>query len=126
MRIVKAKGILRHHVEFPAEDGKGFAINRMSVTGSMDLGPGFVNLAVDSESSGVYGFIAYHYLAIFVDKDQIRNADLAEVLRKRIEPCEQRRISPDDGHREGSSGVCRHQQNSIPLRSTGCDGRKSK
>lgn len=41
---------------------------------------------MDSECGGVDGLIAYHDVPIFVDEDQVRDADLGEVLGEGVEP----------------------------------------
>lgn len=41
---------------------------------------------MDCERSSIDGLFSNHYLSLFIYKDEIRDADLREVLRERVEP----------------------------------------
>ena len=71
------------------EAGDGRVLSSpVSVTRSMDIRPCLVNLRVYGESSRIDGLIAYHDLAIFIDQNEIAHADLGEVSRQWVQPCE--------------------------------------
>lgn len=52
----------------------------MSVTGSVHIRSGLVDLGMDGESCGVDGFVADDDFAVFVDEDEVADADEGEVL----------------------------------------------
>lgn len=41
---------------------------------------------MDGECSSINRLVTNHYIAIFVDENEIRDGDLGEVLRERVEP----------------------------------------
>lgn len=41
---------------------------------------------MNGESGSIYGLVSFHDIPILIHQDQIRDADLREVLRERIEP----------------------------------------
>jgi len=45
-----------------------------------------VHLAVDGEGGAVDGTVAFHHLALVVDQDQVRRADVPEVHAERVDP----------------------------------------
>jgi hypothetical protein len=58
----------------------------VSMARSMHIRPRLVDFRVNGESGCVNGLFAYDDLAIFVDQDEVADADLWEVSRKRVEP----------------------------------------
>lgn len=93
VRLVEAQRVLRHHVQLAAEDGEGLAVDAVRVARRVDVRPRLVDLRVDGERGRVDGFVADHDVAVLVDQDQVRHADLREVLRERVEPCSDTRAS---------------------------------
>lgn len=105
MALVEAQTILRDHVELAAEDGECFAVDAwwgrsvdfhhgllcldipVSVTRSVYIRSGLVDLGMDGEGCGVDGLVADDDFAVFVDEDKVADADEGEVLGKGIEPC---------------------------------------
>lgn len=71
MALVKAQGVLRHHVEGAAEDTPGFAVGGVGVAGGVDFGTRFVDFRVDCEGGCVDGFVAFDDVAVFVDEDEV-------------------------------------------------------
>ena len=61
----------------------------MRVTRRMHIRPSFMDFRVNGKSRRIDRLFANHNLAIFIDQNQIADADLREVSRKRVEPCEQ-------------------------------------
>lgn len=59
----------------------------MRVASGVHVWPCLVDLRVDCESCCVDGFIAYHDFAVFVDEDEVTDADLGEVAGEWVEPC---------------------------------------
>lgn len=59
----------------------------VSVTGSVHVRSGLVDLGVYGEGCGVDGLVADDDFAVFVDEDKVADADESEVLGKGIEPC---------------------------------------
>lgn len=56
------------------------------MTGGVDVGPRPVDLAVDGEGCRVDGLVANDDVAGLVDEDEVRDADLGEVRRERVQP----------------------------------------
>lgn len=75
----EACAILCHDVELPSEDGKGFAINGVSMTGCVDIRAGFMDFGVNGKSCGVNRLISNDYLTLLIDEDKIADADLGEM-----------------------------------------------
>jgi hypothetical protein len=88
MIFPKPQTILRHHIQFPSKHGKGFAIDRVGVTCGVDIGTSFVNFGVYGECRCVDRFIAFDDLTFLIDENEVRHADLGEMLGQRVEPLE--------------------------------------
>jgi hypothetical protein len=58
----------------------------VSMARSMHVGSRLVNLRMNGESGCINGLFAYDDLAIFVDQDEVVDADLGKVSRKRVKP----------------------------------------
>ena len=99
MTFVESQAVLGHHVELPAKDRECFAVNTglrqssyhmykgcrfslpVSMARSMYIRPCLVNLRMDSKSRGINRLVADHDLAIFVDQNEIADANLRKVAR---------------------------------------------
>ena len=78
--------VLCHHVERASKHGEGLPVDRMSVARGMDVRPGLVDFRVDGKRGRVDRLLAFDDLPVFVHEDQVRNADLREMLREGIQP----------------------------------------
>jgi hypothetical protein len=59
--------------------GSWLSNSPVSVTSGVNIGSRFVDFRVDGESCGVDGFFADYDFSVFVDEDEVANADLGEV-----------------------------------------------
>lgn len=102
--FVESQAILSHHIELPAKDRERFAVNTglrqssyhmdrafkfplpVSMARSMYIRPSLVDLRMNRKSRRVDRFIANHDLAIFVDQNEIADANLRKVARQRVQP----------------------------------------
>lgn len=80
MAIVEAQRVLRDHVELPPEGRECLTIHAMRVTSRVNIRPRLMDLAMDRECSRVDRLVPDHDVTFLVDEDQVRHADLAEVL----------------------------------------------
>jgi hypothetical protein len=67
--FVKSQTVLRDHVKLTTENGERFAVYTMSMTGSVNIRPCFVDLAMDRERSGIDRLVSDDHLPFLVDED---------------------------------------------------------
>lgn len=88
MCIVKLARILRQHLQWLPETRPSFAIGRVSVADSMDVGSCFVDSRVYQEASSIRWFrsIATNDFAVEADKDHIAGFEEAEMNAQWVSP----------------------------------------
>src|SRR5262245_59501171 len=84
--FIERAGVLRDRIERAPQGRPRFAVYRMRVGGGHRIGARRVNRRVDGEGGDVDRVFALDDLAIMVDQDQIRDANLAEIHAEGIDP----------------------------------------
>ena len=79
-------GVLRDRVELSTERGEGLAVDRVGVGRGDDVGPRGVDGRVDDERRAIDRALALDDLAVVVDENQVRDADVAEVHPEGVDP----------------------------------------
>ena len=86
VRLPEPQCVLRHHVQLAPKHAERLPVHRVCVACRVHVGPCFVDLRVYRERRRVDGLVSDHHFAVFIHEDQVRHADLAEVLRQWVEP----------------------------------------
>ena len=84
--VVEHGVILGDHLQWGAQRRERPPVHRVTVRSSDDIGTCLVELAVNSECSGVDRAVANDDVAVMIDTDQITDGHEFEIMTKRIHP----------------------------------------